>query len=86
MQQDRSTPLGTGLLHQFLRELLLINLSLWMSNRSSTGGDLGIFADQSVKPVVASEAKAGLIRPMIAGRDGHRVVTCVVGRVVSRLT
>ena len=59
MQQDRSTPLGTGLLHQFLRELLLINLSLWMPNRSSTGGDLGIFADQSVKPVVASEAKAG---------------------------
>jgi len=33
--------------------------TLWVANRSSIRGDLGIFVDQSVKPVVASEAVAG---------------------------
>jgi hypothetical protein len=28
--------------------------TLWVPNRSSTGGDLGKFVDQSAEPVVAS--------------------------------
>jgi len=35
---------------------------LWVPNWSSTSGGLGIFVDQSAKPIVASEAKAGLGR------------------------
>lgn len=33
--------------------------ALWVPNRSSTSGDLGIFVDQSAEPIVASEAKVG---------------------------
>ena len=33
--------------------------TLWVPNRSSTSGDLGIFVDQPAEPVAASEAKAG---------------------------
>jgi hypothetical protein len=36
--------------------------SVWVPNWSFTSSDLGIFVDQSAKPIVASEAKAGLGR------------------------
>ena len=32
---------------------------LWVLDRSSIGGDLGKFVDQSAEPVATSEAKAG---------------------------
>src|SRR5438105_6981555 len=35
---------------------------LWVPNWSPTSCDLGIFVDQPAKPIVASEAKAGLGR------------------------
>lgn len=34
-------------------------ISLWVSNRSSTSCDLGIFVDQSVEPIAPSEVKVG---------------------------
>jgi hypothetical protein len=45
---------------------------LWVPNRSSIRGDLGIFADQFAEQVVASETRPG-DAVMIAGR-GRRVV------------
>ena len=35
------------------------NPNVWVPDRSSIGGDLGKFVDQSAEPVATSEAKAG---------------------------
>ena len=48
-----------GHLHSAFDEQFMTSWVVWVPNRSSTCGDLGIFVDQSDKPVIASEATAG---------------------------
>jgi hypothetical protein len=58
--------------------------SVWVPNRSSIRGDLGIFADQFTEQVVASEAKTGGDAVMIDGR-GRRVVASAGARLMMAL-